>query len=439
MSCATRSPASDDAALYAQSLLADLGCEARLAHTEMDHPAIAWSRAGLFGLTGHAAHQPLAVPLPLAGSADGALLALKALSPGGALPESGAALLGERARLMGLSRNGRASPGGHCRLFDCADGRIALNLAREDDWSLLPALFGREVADWQGVEEACREASAKTLQDQGSALGMALAIDALPQPRAWVVRDRCGTPLAAGPRRPLVVDLSALWAGPLSASLLGMCAGEVIKVESAHRPDGARGGNARFFDQLNAGKRSVALDFRSERGRTQLRALLGAADIVIEASRPRALRQLGIAAEALVAAKPGKVWLRFLAHGDDENRIGFGDDIGVAAGLPTVLEKASGEPLMVGDAIADPLSGLHGALAAWASWQAGGGELLTVSMRDVVRRAMGDLGSVDLAGRQAEWQALAQDCKLEPYALREPSGKAEPLGESTSQVLAELC
>ena len=39
---------------------------------------------------------------------------------------------------------------------------------------------------------------------------------------------------------PLVVDLSALWAGPLCAHLLGLAGARVVKVESLGRPDGAR-------------------------------------------------------------------------------------------------------------------------------------------------------------------------------------------------------
>ena len=62
---------------------------------------------------------------------------------------------------------------------------------------------------------------------------------------------------------PRVVDLSALWAGPLAASLLQRNGAEVIKVEDTRRPDGARRGDAAFYDLLNAGKRSVALDLSS--------------------------------------------------------------------------------------------------------------------------------------------------------------------------------
>jgi hypothetical protein len=102
-----------------------------------------------------------------------------------------------------------------------------------------------------------------------------------------------------------VLDLSSLWAGPLCAHLLGLAGARVVKLESASRPDGARAGSAAFFDLLNAGKASVALDLSSRAGRDSLRRLIASSDIVIESARPRALRQLGIEAEALVAEVPG--------------------------------------------------------------------------------------------------------------------------------------
>src|SRR5207249_665918 len=101
--------------------------------------------------------------------------------------------------------------------------------------------------------------------------------------------------------RPLVVDLSSLWAGPLCGHLLQALGARVIKVESSQRPDGARFGPKNFFDLLNANKDCVALNLSIAEGREQLRQLLLRADIVIEASRPRALRQMNIVAEDIIA------------------------------------------------------------------------------------------------------------------------------------------
>ena len=327
-------------------------------------------------------------PIPLATAVDGAMLALKSQSDDPEkLPLNGSLLLGERARLMQLTRNGRASTGGHCRLIDAQNGRLAINLARDEDWALLEAWVEQPAQSWRDIVQIVSKKDAVTLVQRGSELGLAISPDQIPEYKPWFTETGFAS-VSTGRAKPVVVDLSSLWAGPLAGNLLHLLGADVVKVESISRPDGARRGNAAFYQLLNAGKQCAAFDFSSRQGRNDLLKLIAAADIVIEASRPRALRQLGVEAEKLLAEKPGKTWLRLLAYGDDENRIGFGDDIGVAAGLSSIMEQAWGEPLFVGDAIADPISGVFGALAAWTKWQAGGGCLINLSMRDTVRHAM---------------------------------------------------
>ena len=126
------------------------------------------------------------------------------------------------------------------------------------------------------------------------------------------VNGPAARPRAAGDT--VVVDLSSLWAGPLCGALLAECGCRVVKVESTPRPDGARSGSAAFFDRMNARKRSVALDLRTRGGARVLQRLLENADVVIEASRPRALAQLGIDPLQLVASGP-RAWVSITGHG----------------------------------------------------------------------------------------------------------------------------
>ena len=59
----------------------------------------------------------------------------------------------------------------------------------------------------------------------------------------------------------------------------------------------------------------------------------------------------------------------------------FGDDAAVAGGL--ICRLPDGTPVFCGDAIADPLTGLHAGLAALAADTAGGGVLIDVAMASV--------------------------------------------------------
>lgn len=400
---------------YARHLLGTLGADANVT-IEDEHPALAWKRSGMMALTGRADGAPQMCPAPIASLADGALAALTTFaSPDtfGAL--RGSELLAERAALTGFTRNGAISPGGSCRLLDARDGRVGVNLARDDDWALLPAwLEDGEVADWDALARVLRDRRADELVARARLLGLAVALDAPPPSIAppWLRVVEFGD-RSAPSTRPLVVDLSSLWAGPLCGRLLHALGAEVIKVESAARPDGARVGSPEFFERLNAGKDRIRIDFADPAGLDQLRALLLRADIVIEASRPRALRQLGIEAEAILQQRPGMTWLSLTAYGLDapqDNWIGFGDDVGVAAGLSWIMEQASGEPLICGDAIADPLAGMHAALAAWACHRAAGGRRVDVSLHDVTAHAASfDLprDPSALRRRALDWARLA--------------------------------
>jgi crotonobetainyl-CoA:carnitine CoA-transferase CaiB-like acyl-CoA transferase len=177
----------------------------------------------------------------------------------------------------------------------------------------------------------------------------------------------------------LVADLSSMWAGPLCGQLLARAGAIVVKVESRRRPDGTRAGPPVFFNWMNSGKLSYTVDFDEP---AALSRLLEAADVVIESSRPTALAHRGIGA-ADIPRRDGRVWLRITGHGTDGERanwVAFGDDAAVSGGL---VGGSAGEPAFCGDAIADPLTGLHAALEVAESLSRGGGELIELSMAAV--------------------------------------------------------
>ncbi|MFC3172645.1 CoA transferase [Novosphingobium bradum] len=427
------------ASAHAATLLRALGL-AGAPGVAADHPALAWRRAGLMAVTGRAAGPALVAPVALTALADGALGALRAIAPdasfpGDSLPINGALLLGERARLLGLARRGQTSANGSCHLIAAKGGHIALNLPRPDDLDLLPALLGEEVADLAAFMAIARGRPVDDLLERGRLLGLAIAAN-----RTASAPDLPFTITRHGPARarkgkPLVVDLSALWAGPLAGSLLAAAGAEVIKVESRRRPDGARRGHAGFYDWLNAGKRAVALDFAAPEDVRRLRALIAVADIVIEGSRPRALADLGI--DAAATAARGATWVSITAHGREgaaAGWTGFGDDAAIAGGLGAAMASGWGEVLFAGDAIADPLAGLHAALCAWAGWTLGGGSLFSVPLARGIAHACAaaSVGPADLSA----WQRLAEADTAPLYPMRRPAPPARALGADNDRLAA---
>jgi len=411
---------------YTVTLFGELGVSVAAAGApgaEPDHPAALWARSGMMALTGGRAAPPVMCPVPLATCADGALDAFRALTGAPIFPGTeGSHLLAERAAYTGHRRNGAHSQNGHCRLLSTRDGTVGVNLARHEDWELLPALFETApVESWSDVKRRVEISSTQALVSRSRLLGLAIVdAESIPEaPCRWmdIAHGRARKDGGDTGRRgllPRVVDLSSLWAGPLCSSLWQAAGADVIKVESSRRPDGARYGSRAFFALLNEGKHCVSLDLHEPAGQGELRELIKQADIVLEGSRPRALRQMGIVAEDLIAACPHLTWVSISGYGRGEPRenwIAYGDDAGIAAGLSKILYRASGEWLICGDAVADPMTGMHAALAGWASWLGGGGHLIDLSLEQTVRHCITATAPADrdYRARQLQWEQYLCD------------------------------
>jgi hypothetical protein len=294
-------------------------------------------------------------------------------------------VLGGRACLLDLSPRGRVSAGGATRLLKSRDGWCALTLSRRDDVDCVPALVQADgVGDdpWPTVQRWVAERDCVEVTDRGRLLGLAVAaLGETPAERPRIYPFGAAT-TARSPSGLLVADLSAMWAGPLCGQLVEQAGATVVKVESTSRPDGARAGPHQFFDWMNRGKLSYAVDFERP---TRLRRLLAAADVVIESSRPAALVRRGLGPTD-VAPRDGRVWLRITGHGTRQERahwVAFGDDAAVSGGLVCGDDDT---PVFCGDAIADPLTGLAAAAAVVQSLRSGGGELIELSMSAVAAR-----------------------------------------------------
>ena len=291
-------------------------------------------------------------------------------------------IIAGRAGLLGHTPERLISAGGATRLMPSRDGWCALTLSRPDDVEAVPALIEEDaVGDdfWPAVQHWITGHDSAEVTERARLLGLPVAALGETPAEAPRVYPFGAATIARSPSRLLVADLSAMWAGPLCGQLLAQAGATVVKVESASRPDGARAGSPEFFDWMNAGKLSYVTDFDDPAG---LRALLAAADVVIESSRPAALARRGLA-PADVKPHDGRVWLRITGHGTTEehaNWVAFGDDAAVSGGL---VRGDHDDPAFCGDAISDPLSGLEAAEAVAQSLARGGGELIELSLSAV--------------------------------------------------------
>lgn len=330
----------------------------------------------------------------------GVVDALSAAVGGPSGGPSALSLLVERAQVLGHHGWGTWSAGTSCRLLETADGLIAVNLPRDEDLAAVPALVEHPPDEdaWATLATGVARMPSHVALERADLLGLAVA----DVPRGWVLdaqrrfRGDVSGPTAvrvqvAGSgrrlRSPKVVDLSGLWAGPLAGWYLARAGALVTKVESTRRPDGARRGTPGFYRRLNANKTVVDLDLSAPDGRAELRRLVDDADIVIEASRPRAMEGFGIDPARHISA--GGIWCAITGYGRSgpfANRVAFGDDAAAAGGLVTFVD---GEPWFIGDAAADPIAGVTAAAGVLSLWYNGCSGLVDVAMRDAVAHLTG--------------------------------------------------
>jgi crotonobetainyl-CoA:carnitine CoA-transferase CaiB-like acyl-CoA transferase len=214
--------------------------------------------------------------------------------------------------------------------------------------------------------------------------GVAFRVPGAPA-RLLGLGPHAATPDGAGPWRPgsiRVVDLSMGWAGPLVSHILGCFRADVIKVEGPRRFDWWRGSRppgddpnhlierSHVFNSVNRGKRGVAIDLTGEKGRELLLELVASADVLIENFRAGVLDRLGFGHDILAAQNPGLVVLRqpsFGSTGPDAALRGFGNTIEGMSGLTSLMGYPDGPPMMMSNALGDPVSGLNGTVAVLAA------------------------------------------------------------------------
>ena len=197
-----------------------------------------------------------------------------------------------------------------------------------------------------------------------------------------------------------VVDLTSFWAGPFATQYLATLGADVIKVESAQRPDPMRFNvsvpmttdqwyeRGSLYLSVNLNKRGVTLDLTQPRGRELLLGLVATADVVIENFTPRVMEQFGLTYDTLRSVRPDLVYLRMPGWGLEgpwRDRPAFASTMEQASGMAWITGWPDGPPMLAG--ICDALAGVHGAFAVLAALEqrrhTGEGQQIELAMLDM--------------------------------------------------------
>jgi crotonobetainyl-CoA:carnitine CoA-transferase CaiB-like acyl-CoA transferase len=203
-----------------------------------------------------------------------------------------------------------------------------------------------------------------------------------------------------------VVDFSRVLAGPYATMTLADLGADVVKIEHPAGGDETRtwgppfaGGESAYFLSINRSKRSVALDLKDPEGRDLALELCARADVVIENFRPGGAARLGLDYEAVRARRPDVVYCTISGFGSREpsDRAGYDFTVQAESGLMAITGEPDGEPVKVGVAIVDVLTGLNAATAILAALhrrdRTGQGDRVEVSLLDTAFAALINVGA----------------------------------------------
>lgn len=179
-------------------------------------------------------------------------------------------------------------------------------------------------------------------------------------------------PPAIGPLAGIkVLDISTVYAAPITAMLLGDMGADVIKVEHP-KGDPARShglnrdGHGLWWKVIARNKRAITLNIGRPDGAEILRELVAEADVIVENFRPGVLEGWGVGPDTLLEINPRLIVLRVTGFGQTgpyAKRRAFGTLMEAMSGFAHQTGQEDGPPTLPPFGLADGVAGLTGAYA----------------------------------------------------------------------------
>ncbi len=208
-----------------------------------------------------------------------------------------------------------------------------------------------------------------------------------------------------------IADFTVHNAGPFCTHLLSQLGAQVIKIESAMRPDAFRKPHPVYgrmgpatFDQVASTKLSVRINLKKAEGVALAKRLVAVADVAAESFRPGVMDRLGLGYAALREVKPDIVMLAVSSSGQtgpDSHFAGYAPLFGAWGGLGELTGYPDGPPVEMRH-VMDHTVGMNSAVAVMAALHrrraTGQGALVDVSAREVASSLLGEALLLAAAG-----------------------------------------
>lgn len=234
-----------------------------------------------------------------------------------------------------------------------------------------------------------------------------------------------------------VIELARVLAGPWAGQLLADLGADVIKVENPGGGDDTRkwgppfvkgtdGENlsAAYYHSTNRGKRSVAIDLKSEPGRQAVRRLAGGSDVLIENFKTGGLAKYGLDYASLKPGNPRLVYCAITGFGQTgpyAKRAGYDFIIQAMSGMMSITGEPGREPQKAGVAISDLFTGLYSVIAIQAALRhaekTGEGQFIDMSLLDSQIGVLGNQNLNYLVSGAAPVQMGNAHMNIAPYEV----------------------
>lgn len=219
-----------------------------------------------------------------------------------------------------------------------------------------------------------------------------------------------------------VLDLSRVLAGPWATQILGDLGAEILKIEKPGEGDETRAfgppflkgkdgirGDAAYFLTANRNKKSVTIDFSKPAGAALVKRLARRAHVVVENFKTGSLARYGLDYETLAAENPALIYCSLTGFGHDgpyKDKAGYDYLIQGMGGLMSITGQPDGapgaEPMKVGVAVSDLITGLYTAIAIQAALihqaRTGQGQAIDMALFDCQAAALANQAMNYLAG-----------------------------------------
>lgn len=228
-----------------------------------------------------------------------------------------------------------------------------------------------------------------------------------------------------------VLDMSRVLAGPFATQIFADLGADVIKIEHPVRGDDTRTwgppfveGESAYFLSVNRGKRSVAVDLKTEAGLRLIRQLAAESDVLIENMKPGDMARYGLDYDNLAKVNPRLVYCSITGFGETgpmNHLPGYDFAVQAMCGIMAMTGVPDGEPMKVGVAWVDILCGLYATIAIQAALRArettGAGQYIDLSLWEAGVAAMANLAGAYLASGEEPARHGNAHAQIVPYEL----------------------